>query len=369
MSTKNTFANPDPEIIGTLREDLRRGDFGQTIRREFGELKEYMVDEERTKRLAEMGLIKRWLVLIWWLLKSMFFRLTPARRIIIVMGLVLIFVSKTVIYSDEHLSIQGQTNGLGILAILFVLMLELKDKLVAHDELKAGRAVQQALMPERKPHVSGWEIWLFTRSANEVGGDLVDFMKISDNRFGIAIGDVAGKGLSAALLTAKLQATLRALVAEFTSLSSLGVKINQIFCRDSLRNIFASLAYCEIAPDSGSVRLVNAGHIPPLILKEGSVTKLEKGGVALGIMPGAMYDEHILNLESGNALLIYSDGVTEAQNATGDFFGEQRLLSLLTRIGNLPAEQVGDRLVAEVGRFVGESKAHDDLSIVIVKKQ
>ncbi len=369
MSTANTFAKPDPEIIGTLREDLRRGDFGRTILREFGELKEYMVDEERKKQLADMGLIKRWLVLTWWLLKSMYFKLTPARRIIIVLGLLLVFVSKTVIYSDEHLSVQGQANGLGILAILFVLMLELKDKLVAHDELKAGRAVQQALMPERKPHIRGWELWLFTRSANEVGGDLVDFMKIADNRFGIAIGDVAGKGLSAALLTAKLQATLRALAAEFTSLSRLGVKVNQIFCRDSLRNIFASLAYCEIAPDSGSVRLVNAGHIPPVILRAGHVEKLGKGGVALGIMPDAMYEERLLELESGSMLLIYSDGLTEAQNTAGEFFGEQRLLNLLTTLGGLPAEQVGDRLVGEVERFVGDGKSYDDLSIVILKKQ
>jgi len=369
MSTKSTFANPDPEIIGTLREDLRRGDFGQTIRREFGELKEYMVDEERTKRLAEMGLIKRWLVLGWWLLKSMFFKLTPARRIIIVLGLILVFISKTVIYSGEHLSIQGQTNGLGILAILFVLMLELKDKLVAHDELKAGRAVQQALMPETRPHVSGWDIWLFTRSANEVGGDLVDFMKITDKRFGIAIGDVAGKGLSAALLTAKLQATLRSLVAESTSLSSLGEKINQIFCRDSLRNIFASLVYCEVAPGSGSVRLVNAGHIPPLILRAGRVDKLEKGGVALGIMPGAMYEEQNLGLEGGNTVVIYSDGLTEARNAAGEFFGEHRLLNLLTPLGGFAAEQVGERLVHDVDRFVGATKMHDDLSIVIVKRE
>ena len=369
MSTTDAKSKSDPRIIGTLQEDIRRGDFGQTIRRDFAELKEYMVDEERKKRLADMGVIKRWLLLAWWLLKSMFFKLTPARRIIIVLGLILLFFSRSVIYSDQHLSIQGQTNGLGVLAILFVLMLELKDKLVAHDELKAGRAVQQALMPEKKPHVDGWDIWLFTRSANEVGGDLVDFMKISERRFGIAIGDVAGKGLSAALLMAKLQATLKALVAEFSSLADLGVKINQIFCRDSLRNIFASMVYCEIMPDSGSVRFVNAGHIPPVIRREGNAVKLEKGGVALGIMPGATYEEQVLNLQSGDMLLIYSDGLTEAQNAAGEFYGEQPLLHLLTRIGGNSAEQTGDNVVGDVGKFVGDSKVHDDLSIVVLQKK
>lgn len=368
MTSGKTEIKSGPEIFGTLKDDLRRGDFRQTIRRDFGELREYMLEEERRKRLAEMNPVKRWLVLTWWLLKSMFFKLTPARRIIIVVGLFMVFLSRSVISFDNDTQFSVQTNGVGILAILFVLMLELKDKLVAHDELKAGRAVQQALMPERKPVVPGWELWLFTRSANEVGGDLVDFMKISDGRCGIAIGDVAGKGLSAALLTAKLQATLRALAGDFTSLAKLAAKVNQIFCRDSLRNIFASLVYIELAPHSGSVRLVNAGHIPPVVVKGEKVEKMEKGGVALGIMPEATFDERLLELEKGNLLLVYSDGLTEAQNEAGDFFGEQRLLTLLPQLKDLSAERIGDRLITEVDRFAGERKAHDDLSIAVAKK-
>jgi len=369
MSTDNTNARSDPAIIGTLKEDLRRGDFGRTIRREFRELEEYMMDEERKERLNAMGRVKRWLVLSWWLLKSMFFRLTPARRILIVAGLLIVFLSRTVIYSDGDLRIQGETNGLGILVILFVLMLELKDKLVAHDELKAGRAVQQALMPERGPRVPGWGLWVFTRAANEVGGDLVDFMKIGDRRFGLVLGDVAGKGLSAALLAAKLQATLRALVADVPSLSALGAKMNGIFCRDSLPQIFASLVYIEIAPDSGSVRFVNAGHIPPVKMRNGKLEKLDKGGVALGIMPEAQYSEQAVDLESGDLLLFYSDGLTEAQNKDGAFFDEQRLIDFLTRFPSLTAGTTGERLLIELDRFVGEANVHDDVSLVIMKKE
>jgi phosphoserine phosphatase RsbU/P len=369
MTTDSTKPITDPRIIGTIKDDLRRGDFGRTVKRDFQELKEYMLEEERKKRLKEMGPVKRWVVLSWWLLKSLFFKLTPARRIIFVAGLFLIFLSRTGISIDHGTQISFQTNGLGILAILFVLMLELKDKLVAHDELKAGRAVQQALMPERKPQVPGWELWLFTRSANEVGGDLVDFMKITDDRFGITIGDVAGKGLSAALVTAKLQATMRALTGDSTSLAALGAKMNQIFCRDSLRNIFASLVYIELAPNSGTVRLVNAGHIPPVPLRSGKIEKLGKGGVALGIMPEATFDEQRLELQSGDQLLVYSDGLTEAQNATGEFFGEQRLLDLLPKLTGFSSEQVGERLVAEVDGFVGEERASDDLSIVLMRRE
>ena len=280
----------------------------------------------------------------------------------------LIMISRTTVYSSQGLNVSIDLNGLGILTILLVLMLELKDKLIAHDELEAGRAVQLALMPEREPQVPGWELWLFTRSANEVGGDLVDFMKISDDRFGVAIGDVAGKGLSAALLTAKLQATLRALVADFTSLAKLGTKLNQIFCRDSLKNIFASLAYVELTPNSGGVRLVNAGHIPPVIVRDGRVEKVEKGGVALGIMPDGTFDEQLVQLEKGNALLIYSDGLTEARNLSGEFYGEQRLLNFMPGFRGLSSAQIGDRLVWDVDRFVGEGRAHDDLSIVVLRR-
>jgi sigma-B regulation protein RsbU (phosphoserine phosphatase) len=223
-------------------------------------------------------------------------------------------------------------------------------------------------MPERNPSVLGWDLWLFTRSANEVGGDLVDFLKLDGQRYGIAIGDVAGKGLSAALLTAKLQATLRALAGDFTSLAELAAKVNQIFCRDSLRSIFASMAYVELRPDSGSLRLVNAGHIPPILLRRTGIEKLVKGGVALGIMPTASFDEQRLDLDQGEVIVIYSDGLTEAQNTAGDLFGEQRLAGLLPLLHEHSAERIGERLVAEVDSFVGEGRAFDDLSLVVLKR-
>jgi serine phosphatase RsbU (regulator of sigma subunit) len=368
MTSKSNSATPEPEIIGTIREDLRRNDLGKTLRRDFRELREYMLDEESQKRLKEMRVVKRWIVLAWWLLKSMFFKLTPVRRIILVAGIVLVVLSRTAIYVDEHIQIQPDTNAIGVLAILFVLMLELKDKLVAHDELQAGRDVQRALMPDQKPRVDGWDLWLFTRSANEVGGDLVDFMRISDERIGIALGDVAGKGLSAALLASKLQATVRALASDVPSPAVLGSKLNQIFWRDTPRNIFASLVYIEFSPDSGRVRFLNAGHLPPMILRGKIVEKTGKGAVALGIMPELNPDERQVDLARGDMLLVYSDGLTEARDEAGIFFGDQRLLDLLPGFDGLDAEQTGSGLVAEVDRFVGDGKMHDDLSIVLLRK-
>jgi hypothetical protein len=362
MSNGNTRSDDEPKIRHVLREDLSRGDFWSTLRRDFKELKEFMLTDERRKRLSEMSRLKQWLYIAWWLLQGLILKLTPARRLLLLLGIILV-----VIQANNQGESQ-QYHILGGLMLLFVLMLELKDKLVAREELEAGHAVQDALMPEKTPRVPGWNLWLFTRSANEVGGDLVDFMQLGENRFGVAVGDVAGKGLRAALVTAKLQATLRALAPDFPSLAALAGKLNQIFCRDSLPNLFASLFYLELQSDSGSIRAVNAGHIPPLVLRGLQIEKLEKGGMALGLTTSATFAEQSIELQKDDLLLVYSDGLTEARNEEGDFFGERRLLDLLSHFSHLPAEELGTRLVAEVDRFTGEARANDDLSVALLRR-
>jgi serine phosphatase RsbU (regulator of sigma subunit) len=368
--TKNT-SSPDgePKMGSVLLDDLRQGDFIGTVKRDFRELKEFMLTEERRKRLKEMGRVKRGIFISLWLLKALILKLTPARRLLLVISIVLFWFSTSVSYEGHNFHMRSETAFAGAAVLLFVLMLELKDKLVAQKELEAGRAVQEALMPERCPRVPGWSLWLFTRSANEVGGDLVDFMRIDGNRFGVALGDVAGKGLRAALLMAKLQATLRALVPDVVSLAELGTKLNQIFSRDSIPTIFASLAYLEVQSDSGLVRVLNAGHFPPLIVRGARVEKMERGGAALGILHSATFAEQRIDLEKGDSLLVYSDGLTEARNERGDYYGEQRLLGLLPQIAGLRTEQLGERLVAEVDRFMGEARANDDLSIALLRRE
>jgi sigma-B regulation protein RsbU (phosphoserine phosphatase) len=249
-----------------------------------------------------------------------------------------------------------------------ILMLELKDKLVARNELEAGRAVQLALMPQSSPAISGWDLWLFTRSANDVGGDLVDYMQLGDERFGIVLGDVAGKGLPAALLMSKLQATLRALASEETSLGALGSRMNRILCRDGLANRFATLVYMEIGPQSGCVRLLNAGHMPPFVIRAAALEELPRGAMALGMLPEATFSEHAINLNVGDVLVVFSDGLTDAMNASGDFFGEERLRDQLAALAGLTPKQIGTQVVAAVDAFVGDQPPHDDLSLTILMR-
>ena len=277
MNQQNTAQKQEPRISRTLRSDFRQTKIKEEFKSEYKDLKQYFLTSERKKKLAGMNPIKKIFILPWWLIKAMYFRLTPFRRLLLFLGIIFLITSGNFSTSSD-----GSTLNINISAILvgiiflFILALELKDKLLAKTELQEGKAIQQSLMPEQSPKVKGWDIWLFTRSANDVGGDLLDFIQVDENKFGIAVGDVAGKGLSAALLMAKLQSTIRALVYDYPSLESLGDKLNKIFHRDSPSKIFASLIYVEINSESGNVKFINAGHYPPIIARKERVEQLDK---------------------------------------------------------------------------------------------
>jgi serine phosphatase RsbU (regulator of sigma subunit) len=368
MTSQNSGPRPSQKIFQTLKSDVQRGDFLDSIRREVRDTREYLLDDERRKRLAGMNPVRRGLVTAWWMLKAMFFRLTPARRLLFVFGIVMLFLGRSDFQAADGVHLTLNANIFGVFLIILVLMLELKDKLVAKEELEAGRIVQDALQPERNPRMEGWDIWLFTRSANEVGGDLVDFVRLGERRAAVVLGDVAGKGLRAALLMAKLQATVRALAEDSPSLSALATRVNRIFCRDSLRNIFASMVYFELEPGSGRVRLVNAGHFPPIIARSGAVETLPKGGAALGLTAAAEYREQELTLSPGELLCAYSDGVCEARNVIGDFFGEPRIREILARNAGRSADMAGTEIVNTVDRFVGEARRQDDLTLIVIAR-
>lgn len=368
MSTNPPPPGPRQKIFETLRDDVRRGDFFDSVRKEVRDTREFLLDGERRAKLKGMNPVSRWLHSAWWMLKAMFFRLTPARRLLFVFGLLMLFFSFSVTIDGENVKFDSQANFLGVFCIVLVLMLELKDKLVAREELDAGRVVQDALQPERSPALPGWDLWLLTRPANDVGGDLVDFVRLGDGRAAAVIGDVAGKGLRAALLMAKLQASVRAVAEHYTSLDAMAVRLNGIFCRDSLRNIFASMIYVELGSAPGELRFVNAGHIPPMVVRDGTVAQLPKGGAALGITPSAEYGEESLTLGDGDLFCAWSDGLSEAQNGAGEFFGDQRIREILARNAGRGAEAAGNELVNVVDRFVGEARRRDDMTLVVIAR-
>ncbi len=247
MNQHNSNQSTELGISKTFRSDFRKTKIREEFKSEYKDLKQYFLSSERREELAGMHPLKKIFILPWWIIKAMYFRLTPFRRILLIVGLIILLLSWDLQTGKEGTSFSMDLSAMlsGII-FLFILALELKDKLLAKTELEEGRAIQLALMPEQSPKVNGWDIWLYTRSANDVGGDLLDFIQIEEDRYGIAVGDIAGKGLSAALLMSKLQASIRAIAYDSLSLSSLGEKLNTIFHRDSPAKIFASLLYSEI---------------------------------------------------------------------------------------------------------------------------
>ena len=363
-----TNTKSEQKFTRVLRDDIKNVRFQKDVKREFRELRSFYISEEQNQRLTGMNPLRKGFHLIIWTFKSLFLYLTPLRRILAIAGLLIVFMGSSVIVINDG-NVQSNNTGLfGGALIFIVLMLELKDKLLAKDELEAGRKVQQALMPEQSPKVDGWSIWLYTRPANEVGGDLVDYLKINENRIGLVIGDVAGKGLHAALLMAKLQATIRAIAADFDCLSKLCTKINSIFFRDSLSNIFASMLYMEIKPSESYIRFVNAGHLPPYLINQNGIKEISKSNPAIGLMKDFNYNEDILEIEKGDILISYSDGVTEAQNEFGQFFEKERFANFLSRIKNYSFENIGVAIIEAVDDFVGDSPVVDDLSLIIIRK-
>jgi sigma-B regulation protein RsbU (phosphoserine phosphatase) len=256
-----------------------------------------------------------------------------------------------------------------VFLLLLLLMLELKDKLVARHELAAGRAVQRALMPEGNPNVPGWDVWLYTMPANDVGGDLVDHLEVEPGRHAIALADVAGKALPAALLMAKVQSTLRALATVATSLPDLASRVNTILCRDGLANRFVTLVYLDVHVDSGRITLVNAGHMPPILLSASGFHDLPRGNMAMGLMPRTTFEEQQVELQPGDMLVVYSDGLTDAMTAGGEFYGDERLRALMPGLSALTAEEAGRRLLASVETFIDHARPYDDISLVILKRR
>lgn len=370
-----TGASSSRRLVPTLKDDFRvvtRDIQRRGVRRAIGGVLAsleafYLTDEDR-QQLAPLHGPRRLLRRIWWLLKGLLMKLTPARRIMLAAALwFLFFPFQRVDIQNIHVSFRVPL--LGNLLLLTVLMLELKDKLVARDELEAGRVVQLALMPGQRPRVPGWDLWLHTQPANDVGGDLVDHLQIDERRHFVALGDVAGKALPAALLSVKLQATLRALAPDFEDLGAFGRAVNHILYRDGLPARFASLVYLVLTADSGHVRLLNAGHMPPLVVRGGTVAPLGIGSMVLGIMPDATFSEQQVDLNAGDTLIVYSDGVTEAMNEVADFFGDDRLLAAVQQTAGLPVGEIGSHILNAVSTFIEDAVPNDDVSLIVLRRR
>jgi serine phosphatase RsbU (regulator of sigma subunit) len=238
------------------------------------------------------------------------------------------------------------------------------------EELKRAAALQQALLPTEPRIMGSLEIAGRNVPSLDVGGDYFDFVDAGDGKLVVGLGDVAGKGMPAALLMAHLAASVRAQVETERPLTEVMSRLN----RSIHQNVrggdrFITLVVAGVDTATGEMSYVNGGHNPPLLLrKSGTFETLTEGGLILGIIPDAPYSAGTLRLESGDLLVLYSDGVTEARDAADDQFGEERLMEFLSEARSMRPEEMVDALIQRVREFSSRGKPSDDVTVVIMRR-
>jgi len=236
------------------------------------------------------------------------------------------------------------------------------------EDLKVARRIQETLLPKQPPQLEGYDLAGFSIPAREVGGDYFDFIDISGGRLGLAIADVSGKGTPAALLMAGLQACLRGQAALGKDVAGTVERVNLMLTRSIDTGRFVTSVYGQLDPPGRVFTYVNAGHNYPLLVsREGKVKLLDTSDLLLGVFPETSYTEKRVELAAGDLLVLYTDGITEAENVDGEFFGLDRLSRLMADNRNLSASGILTTLLESVQKFQSGMNQSDDITILIVK--
>jgi predicted permease len=262
----------------------------------------------------------------------------------------------------------------------FALMIEnarLTARVVEQEKVRRDIAlaaeVQRRLLPERPPEATIASLAAVSLPARSVGGDYYDFIDVGDQQIGIALADVSGKGIAAALIMSVVQASLRIIASEEgeVSLPRIAEKMNRFLHRSTAANSYATFFYAQVDERTRQLRYVNAGHNPPYLLRRvghaSDIHELSTGGAVIGLFPQMSYSEATIDLQSADVLVAFTDGVTEALNTADEEFGEERLKALLGQIMHLPVNEIASRLADELRSWIKDAAQHDDLTFVVMK--
>jgi sigma-B regulation protein RsbU (phosphoserine phosphatase) len=297
---------------------------------------------------------------------ALLLKLTPARRVLLLAALVMLIVSTG----------KADTRFEFLSAVIFLLLLslELADKVTMKRDLEIAREIQTWLVPAFPPEVPGADIAFASRPQNSVAGDYYDaFFATSaatdGGKLTLVIADVAGKSIPAALLMATLQASLRTIAGEGASLADLVTRLNRYSCAHSLDGRrFTTAVLAEYEPATRRLSYVNAGHNAPILRRaNGDMEKLDIGGVPLGILPTVEYGTSTKDLQPGDALIFFTDGVVEAFDENGAEFGNERWLTAIRALPEVTAQESLQFLMTRVDAFVGVTRQSDDVTCMIFR--
>lgn len=244
---------------------------------------------------------------------------------------------------------------------------ELASRVQQHEhEVAEARAIQEGFLPKEIPQLAGYEIASAWQSARVVGGDYFDVLSFEHNALGICIADVAGKGMPAALLMSNLQAAVRGLASPDIAPADLCTRLNLLLCRNMANDRFITFFYAQLDGSNGTLRYANAGHNPPVVMhRDGSHERLTEGGIVLGAFPNQTFHNGSVRLQSGDRLVLYTDGVTEAANGEDEEFGDARLIDVLSEHRAASAQHLQTQILASAGDFCA-NRWHDDATLLIL---
>ena len=364
------LANPKPRLSDTLRELVAGVDsrgLGRLLNHEAPNALRQLVGEDHAGEKARTG-FRRYFFGARDVLIGLTRRLSPPRRALFAISMVttLFGVMDTEISMGNKFMVDSSPLWflVAVAGLTLLLALELVDRLRVRDEIEVARVLQRDLLPQEVHPPPGWRICHHYRTANEIGGDYYDFLPLEDGRFAFAIGDASGHGIGAGLLMAIASVSLEAALELDQHPKAVLASVNRILCRTGGSRAFVTLFYGLLDPKTGILQWANAGHPFPLLRRgNGEVVELGRGSLPLGLRRKEVWAASQIEIQPGDQLVLYSDGIPEARGAAGDY-GFERLRAEVQQGGS--PEYLHARIWQHLEKHLGEENLRDDATLVIL---
>lgn len=369
-----------PPHPGSFRDFWQRVTEGMKIQQLWGQMKadarstySFYAHDVDWESINKGGRLRRFFRGAWALFQAMLMKLSPWRRVLLLIACILLFLDFRFHFGDTQYALDF--GGFGTLLLFVLLALELADRVTMKRDLQIAREIQSWLVPDHPPAVPGVDIAFATRPQNTVAGDYYDaFLRSGPEGHAgqallLVVADVAGKSVPAAILMATFQASIHSLAARPGSLDALARDLNRYACDHSLSGMrFTTAFLAEYDPSSRRIAYINAGHNAPFLRRaSGAMERLSQGGVPFGIDASADYRSQAVEIGAGDLLVIFTDGLPEAVNTADAEYGEERIERRVATLAHESAALVLSVLMNDVDTYVGPARQHDDITCMAVR--